>query len=223
MRYVCAALVLGLWIVSPPIRAEVTIFPPYMQENCTSAGAQYLSWYDGASQTYCSSGQDILRNAIPTCSSGQYVALEGTNFVCKSPDAIPTCGPNEFLSFNGGAYSCDSLTTPTCGEGQVLTTDGSSFTCVDNSDNMPTCEDDEFLTYNGTAYQCASGGGTGCAGGKAHMELWSSPPADCSPCGYYYCSCPANSLMQCRNGTIAVVVDNGNCSCIDTSITWGAF
>jgi hypothetical protein len=154
MRFILVMIVGAL--LASGARAESVVFPPTNKDECIEGEAELLSWHRSAKGTYCLSGQDVLRNALPICGEGQYVAREGGKFVCKSQQSIPTCGEDEFLSYESGSYICRGLSRPDCQPDEVLTADGTAFYCVKKSDAIPTCSAGQFLTYNGAAYQCAT-------------------------------------------------------------------
>jgi len=76
------------------------------------------------------------------------------------------------------------------------------------------------------------GGEASCTGGKAHMEAWygSACPAGCAPGYQCTCSFPnvfsgGYALMQCRNGTVAMVEGGMNgqgCGCYSSSAGGGS-
>jgi hypothetical protein len=94
--------------------ADGKVFPP---DNCSTANP-FMAFNGVADNgnTYCSSGQDIFHNAIPTCAPDQIVAYNGTEFYCTD----------------------NTLNPPTCAPGEVLTGSGGSFTCVAQSSGSPT-------------------------------------------------------------------------------------
>jgi len=119
------------------------VFPP---ANCSASERKVIAWQDGAPNTYCLSGQEVLSLALPDCTDGQQVVFrqgEAGVFVCEQPVA--------------------SLTLPKCKEGEVLTTrNDATLTCVPASTacaccdppRPPRCGADEVLTSNGDALSC---------------------------------------------------------------------
>jgi hypothetical protein len=149
--FISSALFALILLCSGTAFADGRAFPP---DGCSS-NAPFMSFSgsDG-SNTYCSDGQVVFKNAIPDCLANQSVVFDGSKFICKTDVSVPTCTPGQFLSFNGTNYECKSSGVATCADNQVLTFNGSSYYCVNRTDKIPNCGKDEFLTYNGS-YQCA--------------------------------------------------------------------
>ena len=89
--------------------------------------------------TYCRSGQDVMRNAIPVCAADQIVSFNGSAFYCKNSEIeLPTCPPGASLTSDGASISCaQQLTLPTCAADQVLTVSNGTLTCIAGGSGAP--------------------------------------------------------------------------------------
>ena len=195
------ALVLTISFASSA-QADGRAFPP---DNC-STGSPFMAFtgVDG-SNTFCNSGQDIFKNALPSCGTGQVVAYDGSKFYCKAEVNVPTCQSGTFLSFDGTNYTCNGTGVVTCGANQVLTFNGTSYFCVNKDATIPVCAANQFLTYNGS-YQCAA------------VNTPSIP------------TCAAGQVLTSNGGQLVCVDGNsgGNASCeLDHKVTtingWAKF
>jgi len=99
--------VLCVLFLSGNALADGRAFPP---DNCSEQTPLMAFTAIQNSNTYCTSGQDIFRNALGNCKAGEQIVYDGGHFICQP-------APN--------------TTPPVCGAGQVLTSDGASVTCVD--------------------------------------------------------------------------------------------
>jgi hypothetical protein len=155
MHRVILAVLFSLTLVVPALADTIsTVFPPTNSASCANGGMEFLGWYAGAPGTFCASGQDVLKNAIPNCQNGQEVMSNGTSFYCGTPsscphgtaltsynaEGIPTCTPikgncpaGQVLSSinNDGSFNCmPQPVIPYCPAGYVVTGNGSSLTCT---------------------------------------------------------------------------------------------
>jgi hypothetical protein len=99
--------------------SDSRVFPP---DNCNTTERRVLSWQDGTEATYCLTGQDILKLAVPNCAANQHVVYDGTNFICKTVEIetkVVTCA----LQYTGPAdnsWGC----TATCPDDYTVTGGG---------------------------------------------------------------------------------------------------
>jgi len=143
MRNLVIALLLAICLPMATAVADGRAFPP---DNC-SVSSPFMAFtaIDG-SNTYCTNGQGVLSNALPSCGADQVVAFNGSAFYCKPSEFnVPACAPGEFLTSDNG----------------------SSFSCVPKSADIPTCAANEFLTYNGIDFKCAA-----TSGGGGETSIW---------------------------------------------------
>jgi hypothetical protein len=59
---------------------DATVFPP---SGCSSTEMKVIAWQNGASTTYCLSGQEVLALAMPVCAEGANVVKQDGLFKCK--------------------------------------------------------------------------------------------------------------------------------------------
>jgi len=137
MRIVLVALFCVLFASSA--HADGQAFPPV--GHCGSD--QPFMSFTGTGNTYCSTGQDVLVQALKdVCQPGQMVVYNGNNVICKDEPSAPTCPSGQVLTF--------------------LTNTG--FTCVNPQASVPNCTANQFLTYSNNAFQCANVQNSGSAG-----------------------------------------------------------
>lgn len=95
MKYVAIFQVAVILFVAMPLSSALaeqsaTVFPPLNNSSCLNSGAKFLSWITGDAGTRCSTGQEVLANALSNCTEGQVVAFSGGRFVCKTVTANNT-------------------------------------------------------------------------------------------------------------------------------------
>jgi hypothetical protein len=128
-----------------------TVFPP---DHCSANELRVIAWRDSAPSTYCVSGQEVLRLALPNCGDGERVVYRYGRQVVGS-----------VVASGSGSFGCeaDASYLPTCSEDERLTSDGEKLACKPISGectscsaaHYPTCGTDEVLTsLNGATLAC---------------------------------------------------------------------
>lgn len=143
-------------VLASSAHADGRAFPP---DNCTT-GSPFMAFtgVDG-SNTFCNSGQDIFKSALPNCAAGQQITYDGAQFTCENKPDVPACAADQVLTFTGNSYLCIKRTDtiPTCATGQYLTYNGSSYQCVSvQVPVIPTCADGQTLTGSNGHLVCTS-------------------------------------------------------------------
>jgi prepilin-type N-terminal cleavage/methylation domain-containing protein len=109
-------------------------------------------------------GTDNAGTTLPTCTSGQIVEFNGSNWVCAADEdnELPTCTADETIFFDGTNWIC----SPTCASGESLQFDGTDWVCATPSGGggLPTCTSGQTIQFDGTDWVCASSGGGNAAG-----------------------------------------------------------
>jgi hypothetical protein len=198
MRYLSAALCALVIAVSfaGSALADGKAFPP--SGHCGS-DQPYLSFL-GSGDTVCSTGQEIMKNAL-TCGANQQLAYDGTNFICRT---VPTCTANQSLSFNGANFVCRDNNVPTCNPGSFLSFDGTNYEC--KSTGVTTCASNQFLSYNGSSYECKSTGVATCGADQVLTFNGSS----------YYCVNRDAAIPTCGANQFLTYNGSYQCAAVNT-------
>lgn len=148
-------LTAGLCLLVPTLAlADGRAFPP---DGCSTLSPFMAFTAVNNSNTYCTDGQGILTNALPSCSEGQHVEFSGGKFVCANSEGPNACGPTQVLTFTTSGYMCvdKGANVPTCAANQFLTYNGSTFQCAATQKiNIPTCTPNQYLNAPGGVLVC---------------------------------------------------------------------
>lgn len=166
----------GIVVAPVTIAATNNKWPDYLI--CRDTGSQqvmiHLQNYSGGTVRYRDGASSFIYifNTDGTYNNRDHLAA---NCGASGADISSICNDNRCGFFGGGGGGSDTLAGLNCANDQIAKWDGAAWVCAADE---------------------TGGGGAGCAGGWAHMQIWRTgnwPNVSCGVDGH---------LRQCQNGLV---------------------
>ena len=196
----------GVVVDAVTIAATGNKWPDYLI--CRETGGQqvmiHLQNYSGGYVKYRDGASSFIYifNTNGTYNDRGHLAA---NCGAAGADISSICNANRCGFFGGGGGGGGSGLPGGCANDQIAKWNGAAWVCAADdagggggSDTLAglNCSTNQIAKWNDTAWVCAAdetgGGGAGCAGGRVHLQVWTT--------GAYACDSTLG-FHQCRNGT----------------------